>query len=422
MNRSYGSLKEAILKELETIGLGAGRRELAALEATRTFFILNKIDYLEAEDRPKAQSFAQKALAEKAGFGNARIIPLSAKTALEGILENDAEKLHLSNLPVFTRILERFLMNEKGAAVLTAACTKGINAADELLAGLDLEVKALLLPLEKLRSKTVIFERMAAELSREQQDNRYTFQGELDRVYHELEQEITRFQESRNRLLEKKVDQLYQEKKHLSGRELLQLLNSYIESSVQEALENWLPLLEQKIEASFKHVVARFADKTNQAIGELLRQSAGIFEISVEGFTKMEALTGETRLYYLFGAEKSLLLPDPVKLSAIFLPRLMAGPKISKEMKKKVERELDRNCGRIRTDYNERIAKSAGVFQKALEEKFSSAVQATGTVLARAADKRQESKAEVDKVLAVLNEQREQIAGAKNHLATILKK
>lgn len=390
--------------------------------SAKTFFILNKIDYLEEEDRQKALDFTRKVLEEKAGFENANIIPLSAKTALEGKLKNDAEKLSQSNLPEFTKTLERFLMNEKGAAALTAACSKGISAASELLLGLDLEKKSLAMPVEELRSKVDLFEKMVEDLNQEQQDNRYIFQGELDKVYHVLEREITSFQESRNSLLEKEVEHLYHEKKGLSGRELLKFLDSFIESSVRAELEKWRPALEKRVGAAFEKLVARFTGKANKVIEELLKQSAEIFEIPLEGFTRMEVLTEETKLYYIFGEEKSMLLPDPVQVSAIFLPRFIAGPKILKEMKKKVERELDRNCGRIRTDYSERIFKSAKDFQNALEEKFSSAVEAARTVLSRATDKRQESKAEVDKSLAELNEQREQIAGIKTRLAAVMEK
>ncbi|MCL6634206.1 MAG: dynamin family protein [Peptococcaceae bacterium] len=390
--------------------------------SVRTFFILNKIDYLEEKDRPRALDFARKALEEEAGFANANITPLSAKMALEGKLKGDGKKLSGSNLPEFIKVLEQFLLTEKGAATLRAACSKGMGAADELQAGLDLEAKALLIPLEELQAKIGLFDAMVENLSQEQQDNRYIFQGEMDKVYHELEREITRFQESRQSFLEKSLDRLYQEKKNLSGRELLKSMDSYVESAVRSALEEWRPVLEEKVRAAYEKVVARFTDKTNRVIGELLRQSAEIFEISVEGFVRMDALTGETRLYYIFGEEKSMLLPDPVTMSAIFLPRFIAGPMILREMKKKVERELDRNCGRIRTDYTERIFKSARAFQNAFEEKFSSAVDGTRAVLTRAVGMRRRSQDEVQAALSGLNELKEKISLARNRLADVMER
>ncbi|MCL4442091.1 MAG: dynamin family protein, partial [Firmicutes bacterium] len=118
--------------------------------AAKTFFILNKIDYLNAEDRQKALEFSQKVLMEKVGFEQVNIYPLSAKLALEGNLTGDADKLRASNLHQFTSMLERFLLAEKGRAAINAACNKAANAAGELQLGLELEMRALGIPLEEL--------------------------------------------------------------------------------------------------------------------------------------------------------------------------------------------------------------------------------------------------------------------------------
>ncbi|BAF58801.1 hypothetical protein PTH_0620 [Pelotomaculum thermopropionicum SI] len=388
--------------------------------STKTFFVLNKIDYLEDKDRQKALDFARKILKEKAGFENVDVIPLSAKMALEGKLEGDEKKLSGSNIQEFTRTLEQFLLAEKGAAMLIAACSKGINTADELLMGIELEIKTLVTPLEELRSKTSLFDKMAGKLCQEKQDTKYIFQGELDKVYHVLEEEITRFQKRQSISIENEVDRLYQEKRSLSGRELLKSLETLIESKLKFAFENWEPEVNEKVNVAFEKVVARFTDKANKAIEELLRQSADIFEITVEGFTKMDVLTDDSKLYYIFGQEQSMLLPDPVKVGAILLPRFISGPRILKEMKKKVERELDRNCGRLRSDYSDRIYKSAMKFQRTFEEKLSQIIEGTRTVLTRAMDKKQRSEKEVNEVIAMLNKERDQLVNIKARLKTVM--
>ena len=390
--------------------------------SAKTFFILNKIDYLEETDRKKALEFAKKALESKAGFKNVNIVPLSAKNALAGKLKNNKKLLIESNLLGFTRLLDQFLLTEKGQALLNAACSKGINAANELQMGIDLETKALMLPHDELQTKIRIFDKMVENLAQEQEDNKYILKGEMSKVYHVLEAELSRFQENQNIALEKKVKELYLEKKNLSSRELLKFLENFVDCSVKDALDNFKPTVEEKVRVAFEKVVARFTVKTNKVVEELLRQSAEIFEIAVDGFTKMESLTTESKLYYLFGEEASMLLPDTVKIGALFLPKFMAGPMILKEMKKKVERELDRNCGRLRTDFNERIYESAKDFQKIFEEKFSSAVEGTRSVLSRTISKRQENKHELENTLTVISRQKEEIKNIKEHLKAIMER
>lgn len=387
--------------------------------SAKTFFILNKVDYLSVEDRQRALDFSKKVLVEKVGFEDVNIYPLSAKLALEGKLTGDNEKVKASNLHGFTVILENFLLAEKGRAAINAACNKVNNAAGELQLGLDLEMKALGIPLEELKAKIVVFDEMVNNLRQEHEDNNYIFQGEMDKVYHELEREITLFQESHNNMLLKEIEQIYQEKRELSGKELICYIEKYIEDRIRSALDGWQPKVEETVREAFDRVVSRFTGRTNRVIGELLKQSAEIFEIRVEGFTKVEALTEETRLYYIFGEQQSMIAPDSVKLSAFFLPKFISGPMIMREMRKKVERELDRNCGRIRTDYNERIIKSAKGFKTLFEEKFNSAIDGTRLVLIRAIEKRERSEKEATEAYDKLAGQLKVIKAAKNGLQEV---
>lgn len=372
--------------------------------SAKAFFILNKIDYLSTNDIPKAIEFSKKVLLEKVGLKDINIHPISSKIALEGKLENDAKKLTASNLPEFTTTLENFLLSEKGYATINAACNKGINAASELHLGLELEIKALGIPLEELKAKIALFDKMVNELQQEQNDNIYIFDGEMSKVYHELEQEITVFEESCNESLTKEIKQAYH-KQELSGRKLMNYLEHFIENKIENFLDEWQPKVEQKVKDTFDKVVSRFVNRTNRVIGDLLKQSAEIFELKLEGFTEMEALSDETRLYYIFGKQHSMLTPDPINLYALFMPKIISGPMIIREMKKKIERELDRNCGRVRTDYNERITKSAKDFKNLFNEKFNSVVEGTRLVLTRAIEKRELNEKETTETCEKLSNQ-----------------
>ncbi len=390
--------------------------------SVKTFFILNKIDYLEQRDRTEALKFAERTLADKAGFDGVNIIPLSAKMALEGRVKNDSRMLAESNLPEFTSVLERFLLTEKGAAVLTAACTRGLSAVDELTVGMQIEFKAQALPLEELQLKIGLFHQMVEDLSRDQEDNKYIFQGEIKKVYSVLEKEIIFFQENQNGEIGKDIDVLFNENKNLPGRQLLKLFETYIESAIMAAFEDLKPVIEEKVKDAFGKVTARFSDKTNKAVEELLAQSAKIFRIDIQGFTRTEAFTDESRLYFVFGEEQSMLLPDPVRISALFLPGFIAGPRILREMKKKIERDLDRNSGRLRTDYSDRISESAGRFQKELAAKYTSAVEGTAAALDRAVMMREKSESELKQYREGLNKQKDLLEDVSSRLKGLLER
>jgi hypothetical protein len=277
--------------------------------------------------------------------------------------------------------------------------------------GLELEKKAMGIPLAELKAKIALFDEMVGELRQEQADNSYIFKGEMSKVYHELEREITRFQENANETLAGEIDQVSRQQ-GLSGRKLLSYMEEYIEDRIKAAFAQWQPEVEEKVRVTFDKLVSRFTNRTNHVVGELLKQSAEIFDLRLEGFTRMEALTDETKLYYIFGQQQPLLVPDSIKLYALFLPKLLSGPMIMGEMRKKLERELDRNCGPLRTDYNERIIKSANGFKNLFERKFDAVIEGTRLVLTRAIEKREHSQKEATAVHEKLSRQLEVLEAA----------
>lgn len=386
--------------------------------AAKTFFILNKIDYLAGNDREKALEFTKRTLAEQLGYHQVPVYPLSAKLALEGKITGDRLKLQNSLLPQFEQELQHFLMREKGRTVLAAAVTKGINACGELKLNLELELKALGIPLQDLKKKVELFDQMVRQLEQQQLDNSYLLKGEVDRLFAAMEQEITRFRTTRRELIEAEVGRAYQEC-GLGGRSLIAHLENLIYQSVERSLKEWYPELDQKVSQGFDDLVKRFTGKTNEIVEELLKHSASIFEISLEGFTRVERLTAESKLYYILGDEPGLLLPDPIQITAAVLPRFISGPIILREMTAKVDKELDRNCGRVRYDMRERVEKSVRLFARALEEKFQAVVSQTRSVLERALAQKASGEKHAGAATAEIQKQLAQVEQVKKELVQL---
>ncbi|HHW42956.1 MAG TPA: hypothetical protein GXX25_03940 [Desulfotomaculum sp.] len=380
--------------------------------AAKMFFIMNKIDYLSPAERREAIDFARRVLKERAGLADAVVYPLSARQALEAQLAGDEEALEASQLPAFTRRLETFLMEEKGRTVLEAAATRADNALGELKLGLEMELRALDTPLQELQDKIRLFEEMVASMEQERQDNAYILKGELDRLLERMEQDIVRFQEEQNAKLLAGMRSLYQEKgSRLSNRQLLQAMEDYLQTELQQALDQWRPLLEKQAGEGFTRLVTRFTGRTNQLIAEVVRQSAQLFNLPVQGFTGVEPLESESRLYYVFAEERTLLTPDPVKISSV-LPRFIFGPLLKGEMRRRIDVLVDRNCGRVRYDLSERILKSLQQFRRQLDDKFDATIAGTREILRRTLQQREKNQTEV----AIA---RERLAGQLNRLKAI---
>jgi len=122
---------------------------------------------------------------------------------------------------------------------------------------------------------------------------------------------------------------------------------------IESIFDEWRILEEEKLGLEFESVSRRFSLKANEIITYIKKLSSDIFEIDVDIVTGAEALESETFFHYkvesLFDTALALevlpfALPD-------FLFRKLAF----KRMLEQTRLELDRNAGRTRYDFVERI-------------------------------------------------------------------
>ncbi len=150
--------------------------ELGYLDSVRSlipkiFFVLNKVDLLDDEERPVAKAFLAKVLAENLGSQTPkRIFAVSAKQGLLAKQRGDASALAASGLAELEQALARDLANEKRAIVFAAGRTRAISLAAELLYHSELEHKALLMPEQDLKHKIADFEQSVSRFEAERQN------------------------------------------------------------------------------------------------------------------------------------------------------------------------------------------------------------------------------------------------------------
>ncbi len=387
--------------------------------AARTFFILNKIDYLDEQGLRQALEFSRRVLAERVHLDRPVLCPLSARLALQGKISGSQELLEKSGLPQFDRSLRQFLMEEKGRAILEAAVTKALGAAAELQLHLRLELKALHTPLQELVEKIGQFDRALGEMYQEQQDHIFILEGEINKLLRETEAAIGSFREEKTRELQREIDRLNEEKTNLFARELAETIKQAVNEQTEKFLSAWQPELEKDTLRKYEQIVNRFVAKTNRLLDDVVRQAAEIFAIPVEGFSKLEIVPGKDPLFLSIGEEISTMFyVDPMKVQ-VMLPRFLSGPVIVRELKRRAEEQLDKNCGRIRHYLAEKVWLSSQQFKLSLEDKIRAASQGTREALERAVTLKQASEPEVRVAAATLEEAARKLDEIKHKLLTI---
>lgn len=148
------------ITEVEVDFLKIARRKLA-----RLFFIMNKADYLEGNDRQTAVEFLLQVLREQAGFESPpQIFCTSAREGLAARRNNDSAAWQRSGMAEIEHQIVDFLVEEK-SEVLTRAISR---QTDEVLADvqrrLALAIRSLQMPMDELRERVHQFEQRLTKI------------------------------------------------------------------------------------------------------------------------------------------------------------------------------------------------------------------------------------------------------------------
>lgn len=176
------------------------------------FFLLSKADYFSEPDLRESMEFFMDVLT-KAMDTEVRILPVSAKLALEGKISGNEALLNKSLLPQFSEVLNNFLMEEKGKILIISVANNLLRLISQAMFELELEMKSLTIPLDELRIKIEAFEKKKKEVLREKQDFDILLDGEVDRLVKKgLDEDLEEFKKEIVSVLSAGLESFYREK------------------------------------------------------------------------------------------------------------------------------------------------------------------------------------------------------------------
>lgn len=136
----------------------------------KIFFILNKLDLLDANERALAEKFLADVLSGQAGVSPpARIFGVSGRLGLRAKQEGNEKLLDESGIKHLQDVLSNELAHEKRAIVLSVVKMRVASVVEDLIFQGELEHKALLLPQDELKRKADVFEESAKGFEAERQ-------------------------------------------------------------------------------------------------------------------------------------------------------------------------------------------------------------------------------------------------------------
>jgi len=362
----------------------------AAQYAAKCFFVLNKIDMLSTPELKESLEFSARVIAASLG-AEVVLHPLSARAACQARLRHDDAQLEASRLPAFKHALAEFLMRAKGTTLLSTTRARAHRLVTEALEAIDLELAALRLPAEVLAQRLEAFHAKADEIMQEHSDTAYVLRGEISALTARVEADLRPFVEDNVFRLTRRIDTAFQAHQHRGRGEIIKALNAEMVRAVEEIFAPWRQEEEVSMSASFDRITARFVARANRIIDELQRLTADLFDVRLTPIIEVEPFTMESSHYYytdmLFSLQLSML--------PLLLPAPLAKRHIRRQFLGACREELDRNAGRLRADFQERLTKSARAFSAAFDAKVQATLDSLAAILQQAAEAKQRSDTEL---------------------------
>lgn len=355
--------------------------------SNKIFFVLNKADYLRESDLKESLEFSKTGLEEAMG-SEVKLFPVSARLALEGEAAKSDEMIQKSMLPIFSKDLNRFLMEEKGNVLLLSVANNLLRIISQAKLELALEMKSLETPLDELKKKISVFEDKKREVMLEKQDFDILLDGETKRLAKNvLDEDITRFRKELLVHEQPHLEEQFVQMKTLPSRELRNALEQSVINHVKQAFNAWRAIEDERLAKAFEAICRRFSIKINDTVDALLKYSSDLFEIPFEAVKTEMLWSDKSRFSYKFRDE-----PVGIEIVAstltLALPKFIGDRLILNKMKEHLIRVVDMQLGRLGSDFEERLDKSKLDFRWEMLQKIEAAIEGIGTAIEKGMTKR----------------------------------
>jgi GTP-binding protein EngB required for normal cell division len=390
-------------------------------KTTRVFFVLNKADSLQSDDRRSVMEFLQKVLAQKSFIETPEMIfCVSARDGLAAKQNGDDQALRMSGIPELEDHLVQTLASEK-IHWLREAVRR--NAADILkLASTELRLRtrALNMPVEELAAKSDEFGRALLAIEEQRRITCDLLDGDHRRL---------------REALDSRIDNLRKEttKKHDD------VINASLSGAVpmaweEEARRSLSRSMHDEFEAAREPLVSAFAadagaalracqDRVNALVGCVRQTAAEIFSIPVRPDTEHETFELGEDPYWVTEDPSPTLIPDASRLIDRLLPASLRRQRLHARMMRQAEELVIRNGENLRwailLGLDETFRNAIAQFEVRLDEAIAATRNVIRDALTRRRDEAFSVQPELDRIaaastqLAVLQEELQSDSPAK---------
>jgi GTP-binding protein EngB required for normal cell division len=374
--------------------------ERVAEHAVRLFVVLNKADYLTPEDLERTVAFTGRVVREAVPGWPGPVYALSARPGADDP----------GGLRRFQQDLERFLRQERAAAVTDAATRSATRALRSLRLAVDLERRAAILPAEELATRRARFAGIVQRLADDAADDEALLQAAVRRGLAALDEVV---QPHRAELANRaELATLAAAERHpeVGPGRLLELLQAERPALLE-------PLCHQLVEqagaaavAAYRQAAGAVAERAVTRAERLQAEAASTFGVPLPPFVAPDLGLGIARVSFAY---PRLTLPGEQLTSASWrlLGARAARARAVAKARQQAAEEAAMVLGRLRGAISQQLGEAARRLgarlhrhQAALAAGLVAAIERGGGLLVTAEEHRQRRTAELDQLAQRMRE------------------
>ena len=351
----------------------------------RLFFILNKVDYLTADECEHALRFLKKVLEEQAGVeGDPPIFSISARRGLEARKKDDKALWETSGLFEVERHLVDFLASGKQEALGEAVRKKAGDIVGECLMRGRLALRTLQLPLEDLQQRLDLFEKKIREAESQRIAAEDLLAGDRKRMHAFLEEHAGELRKKARGYLNGIVQGVFENDPGAGQDEareaLAEAIPGFFEHQVGETMELFRDRMAQTLRPH--------QQRADGLIESIRKTAAELFEVPYQAPESGDAFEMVRQPYWITHKWSNTFAPIQSGLAEKFMPAEARRKQLARRLLAQTEELVVPNVENLRWAIFQSIDQTFLRFGSTLERRLLETVEATHGAVRAALEKR----------------------------------
>jgi GTP-binding protein EngB required for normal cell division len=343
---------------------------------TRSFVVVNKVDHLSRSETAEVRHFMETQVRDVLGT-HTEMFFLSARRALDAILEGKAPGADAGEFAVFRAALECFVRDELVGARIDAAHRELTRLGNELQDSVMLEAAASELGLQTLRERVQEF-RSAADRERQAQaEDQVLLEHAVGALKERVAEQLAAHAEA---VPARFTPQLQARAASAAKRQLEDALHEEVERCVREGFEELRQAEAERADGAWQELATDFRSRTQARVDSVRQAAADLFEVHLPEVMVPAVAEERERFFYIFVHVEGLG-SGLTRFLHLVLPRPLYRRRALGRARHQLAEEFDKHTGRARWDLTQRLNQVQLRFEAAMRAEVE---QAEETILSAA--------------------------------------